>query len=242
MSRISNTVTELRTQLTRQFAKSIGGVSGSARKQTNASHVPEGFTLVELMLATTVFSVLLLIGLAGFVQVGRAYYKGITISQTQEVAKQIIDGVTAQISLSSSVTLVQHASNSRDYLCIGSNRYTFKTFNLTDSSSHDFVNNFGLLEDQLPGNSGCPNPFDNPGAVALSNPTELLGNDMRLLAFAITPVAGSPNLYTANISVAFGQDSALSDPTSANAVCKLQLGADQFCAVTNLTTAIYQGS
>lgn len=200
-----------------------------------------GFTLIELMLATTVFSIILLIGIAGFVQVGRAYYKGITISQTQEVAKQIVDDVSAQIRLGSSVSSLQTATNGRDYYCVGSYRYTFKLYNKVDTSAHDFTTNFGLIQDSLPGGSGCGNPFDSP-SVPLVNPAELLGNQMRLLAFSVAPVTGSPNLYLLNVEVASGQDSALSDPKSASAVCNNQNGSDQFCAITNINAVVYRGS
>lgn len=203
---------------------------------------PRGFTVVELMMATTIFSVILLIGLTGFVQVGKAYYKGITISQTQNVAKQIINSVSSQIRLSSSVASVQSASANRSYLCVGSHRYTFKMFNMVNSAAHDYTDNFGLVKDELPGNSGCANPFDSPGAVPLNNPAELLGNRMRLLAFSVQAVSGNPNLYSVNVKVAFGADSALTDPASSDSQCKLSPGATQFCAVTNLTTVVYQGS
>ena len=197
-----------------------------------------GFTIVELMMATAVFSVILLVGLTGFVQIGRAYYKGLTISQTNDTAQQILNDVSAQIRLSSSVSAVTQYSGNIYYQCIGNHRYTFNLFNLVDPSNHDNISKFGLLEDELPGNSGCGNPYSMQ--APLSNPAELLGNQMRLLNFSITPV-GSSGLYSVQVTVASGQDSALTDPTSPTAQCKLQLGGTQFCAVTTLSTIVYEG-
>lgn len=199
-----------------------------------------GFTVVELLIATSVFSTVLLLGLTGFVQVGRSYYKGITITQTQQAAKQIMNEVSNNIRLSSSVSPLNTASAGRNYYCIGSHRYSFKLFNMVDSSNHDNSTKFGLLADQLTGNTACGNAFDAP-VTALNNPTELLGNQMRLLSFSITPLSGSTTLYNVSIKVAYGQDSALTSASSPAAQCKLQLGGNQFCAITSLTTVVYQG-
>ena len=59
-SRTSGTMSKLRTQLTQQFAKSIGGASGIVRRQADAAHVSEGFTVVELMVGITIGSILFL--------------------------------------------------------------------------------------------------------------------------------------------------------------------------------------
>ena len=52
-----------------------------------------GFTIIELLIATTVFSLILLISVAGILQISRMYYRGVTQSRTQETARSIIDEV-----------------------------------------------------------------------------------------------------------------------------------------------------
>ena len=202
------------------------------------SRSQKGFTITELMIATSVFSIILLVGSAAFVTMGRSYYKGITVSQTQQVARQIINNVSANIRLGSSVSSLNTASQSRYFYCVGGKRYTFQLYKMLDTSSKNTTNNFGLLVDE-PSGDGCGNPYDAP-VMALSNPTELLANNMRLLAFSITPV-GTGSAYTVSVTVAFGQDSVLTDPNSASAECTGLGNQTQFCAVTRLSTVVYQG-
>ena len=56
--RIGNTLSELRTQLTQQFAKRISGVPSSAKQQADAANVPRGFTIVELIIGTIVGAII----------------------------------------------------------------------------------------------------------------------------------------------------------------------------------------
>lgn len=198
-----------------------------------------GFTLVELVMATGVFSVVLLIGLTAFVQIGRAYYKGVTITQTRDTANSILSEVSANIRLSSSVSTLGSASGGRYYYCVGSHRYSFMPFNMVSSASNT-SDNFGILEDTLPGNSGCGNPFDSP-SIPLVNPVELLGHQMRVLSFDINPAIGNSNLYTLDIKIAYGVDSVLTDTASSDATCSSDYSSSQFCAITDLNTVIYEG-
>ncbi len=200
----------------------------------------KGFTLAELMIATSVFSIILLVGAAAFVQLGRSYYKGVTVTQTQQIAKQIVSSVSSNIRLSSSVSGLNTATSGRNYYCIGGHRYSFKLFNLVDTSAHNNTSNFGLIADE-PNGDGCGNPFDAP-ITAMVNPAELLGNNMRLLAFSISPIAGGGTAYSVNVTVAFGADNVLTDPKSASAECQGSGNITQFCAVTRLSTVVYQGA
>lgn len=199
-----------------------------------------GFTVAELMIATTVFAVILLVGAAAFLQLGRSYYKGVTVTQTQQVAKQIMSNVTSNIRLSSNVSGLNTATSGRYYYCVGGHRYSFKLFGLVDTSNHDNSTKFGLIADEPNGN-GCGNPFDSP-TTPLVSPTELLANNMRLLAFSITPVGASGTAFSVSVTVAFGQDSVFDNPNSASAVCQGKANETQFCAITHLNTVVYQGA
>lgn len=211
----------------------------SIRAKRIVADLSAGFTIIELLIATTIFSVLLLVSATAVVQVGRTYYKGVSVTQTAQTARQILAEVSANIRLNSTVSGLNTASGGRSYYCVGGHRYTFKLFNHVNSADHDNSTKFGLLQDQ-PVGDGCGNPFDSP-AIPLVNPTELLANNMRLLNFTITPLAGAGSLYSVALSVASGADDTLSDPNSASAQCKNQPSLSQFCAVTSLSTVVYQG-
>lgn len=197
-----------------------------------------GFTIIELIMATAVFSMVLLLGLTGFIQVGRMFYKGVTMAQTRDAARDTLDLVTNDIKLASSVGTVQNAGG-LTYLCIGNHRYSINQFNkvttLNDGASST---NFGLKRDTLPGGS-CDNT--SVPLASQSGSTELLGNRMRLLRFEVLPVTGSPNLYTVNVKIAYGEDGELNNPNTVGATCRSSSVGTQFCSVIELNTQVYRG-
>lgn len=97
-------------------------------------HSQRGFTLVELLLSMAVFSFVLGICLAVFIQVNRLYYRGISITRTQTAARDIITELTNGIR-QSPVTLpstaladVQIGTNlyRQGYFCVGDQVYYYK--------------------------------------------------------------------------------------------------------------------
>ncbi|MEI7632499.1 MAG: prepilin-type N-terminal cleavage/methylation domain-containing protein [bacterium] len=107
----------------------------------------KGFTIVELMVATSVFSAILLISLAGLIQIGRMYQKGVTSSQTQETSRGVMDEITQAIQFNGgnvkspyvinpvadtlpvgpiiAVPAADVSKNAVGYFCIGTTRYTY---------------------------------------------------------------------------------------------------------------------
>lgn len=217
---------------TQHLASRVSAFSGY--RHSNAK-LGAGFTIIELMIATSVFSILLMVGIAIFLQVGSTYYKGVTISQTSETAKQIMDDVSSNIRLSSSVASATSSSGAQ-YYCVGNHRYTYNLYKEVQDSTHDFTSNFGLVEDE-PAGGGCGDPFGT-SPTPFVNPAELLGNNMRLLAFNITNSSGK--LYNIQLTLASGDDSSLSSTNSASATC-LSGVTDRFCAVTSLQSVVYEG-
>ncbi|MEX1995563.1 MAG: prepilin-type N-terminal cleavage/methylation domain-containing protein [Candidatus Saccharimonadales bacterium] len=228
-----------------------GRVSGSASQQVNAAHMPGGFTIAELLIATAIFSVILTGALVGFIQIGRMFYKGVSLTQTQDATKQVINSLRENIQLAASVSASQ-TGGGYSYYCVGNHRYTYKLgqkVELSDSPNHAATGNFGLLHDILPGSSACATPCAancGDGAVAFNNPTELLGNKMRLGKFDIIQPDPSktPGLYNLDIAVVYGEDDILNytnknDPSTA--YCSGSLTNQQFCAVNKLSTTVYRG-
>src|SRR3989304_3767728 len=94
-----------------------------------------GFTVSELMIATAVFSILLLLSLAGFLQIGQLFYKGTNITQTSDAANQVVKSLKNDIAFdpeSSTITVASSpASPAKDaipdrcYFSAGFNRYAF---------------------------------------------------------------------------------------------------------------------
>ena len=88
-----------------------------------------GFTVVELMIATGVFSMLLVVILTAVTRIGRMYYKGLTTARTQEVARIVLDDIAQQIQYSgggadgSVVTSQTSTSPVTKAVCVGKERY-----------------------------------------------------------------------------------------------------------------------
>src|SRR4051812_8577751 len=53
-----------------------------------------GFTIIELLIATVIFALVLLVITTGVLQFTRQYYKGVISSHTQSAARAIADDVT----------------------------------------------------------------------------------------------------------------------------------------------------
>jgi hypothetical protein len=190
--------------------------------------------------------------MASFLQIGRMFYKGITISQTKETAQHILDSVSADLQYAntlSSSPLPADPSSPYKYICVGNSRYTYMMNHVIDASQDNWndsqTKSFGLIHDS----GGCAAPFTgnslstlqtNP-AAPLRNPVEMLGNKMRLSDFSISQVA--TNLYNVNVYIAYGDDDVLNGlpatpNTAAAPTCVSDLKSSEFCSITSLKTAI----
>jgi prepilin-type N-terminal cleavage/methylation domain-containing protein len=62
-----------------------------------------GFTILELMIASAVFAVVLLVVAIGAISLTNSYYKGITSSDVQSVARAIMSEVSQSIQFSANL-------------------------------------------------------------------------------------------------------------------------------------------
>lgn len=205
-----------------------------------------GFTIVELLLATAIFSTVLMVVIAGFLQIGRLFYKGVALTNTQQVARQIVNNVSNDVRYNNAVTL--HKSdivpdNDVFYLCIGNVRYTYHLYHLvaaTDSFSGANNKDYGILRDTLSGSTGCDDPYKS-GDVAFNDPKELLSANMRLNDFSVSSLSGG-QVYDIIVDVVSGDDNSV-DPVDKDfpngpQKCDANLKNSQYCAQSKLTTSI----
>ncbi|MBI4033494.1 hypothetical protein HY379_00665 [Candidatus Saccharibacteria bacterium] len=215
------------------------------------------------MIATSVFSILLLLSLAGFLQIGQLFYKGVNITRTSDVSNQIMSAIKDDISFDTGTATIarqpatpvteQAITYQRFYFCAGFNRYAGVLGRLVNSDEAAAELNggsasnagagwykFGLLKEKYSG-VGCPNPFSGSGTrINKDNATVLLGDNMRLSNLTITSPANS--LYTLNVHIAYGINEVLTNPPTSTAV-KCQSGASfsRYCFVTDVKTTVRQG-
>jgi len=207
-----------------------------------------GFTIVELMITTLVFSVILIIITVGVVTFTRSYYKGINSSTTQDTARSVIDTVSQALQFGGSGLGCTNIGATSGNVQIGDQEF-FYNLNKQATGSGTYA----LY--QTPANANCsittPDLSDVKGK-------ELLSPHTRLVDFGVVAI-GANGLYSVTVSIAYGDDDLLCSPTvvagkcttnnpanwlstyTTGAVtdlrCKSQTGS-QFCAVSALSTTV----
>ena len=215
-----------------------------------------GFTIIELMIAATVFSIILLGASSAIIQIGRMYYKGVISSRTQNVTRTIMDDLSRAVQFSGDdITiiddpLVAPAGVSpvlipKGVFCIGSDRYTFlenTQLSLTTADTSNWNNDHKsphvLWKDEAANPSNCRRQgspslgVPNPG-----NGEELMGEDMRIVNLDIS---GQDDLWTIDLTVAYGDDDVFENGDATTERCRGIVTGSQWCAVSKLTTSVYK--
>jgi prepilin-type N-terminal cleavage/methylation domain-containing protein len=222
----------------------------------NKNH--KGFTIIELLIATTIFSVVLVVIVSSFLQIGRMFYKGVSINNTNEAARNLVDSITSDARLSTFQPGGTDPSNaSKKYFCVGPHRYTYilaKQVKDTNINSNASTMTAGLVQDKTDG--ACKSPTDLPSNAA-TVPSQILGPDMQLNDISVqNNVSGSSLLIRTHI-VFYGSDNTVFDTsdialkntpanpglasTAPDAFCSGNLLSTQFCSTAHLATNVTQG-
>jgi prepilin-type N-terminal cleavage/methylation domain-containing protein len=218
----------------------------------------KGFTLLELMIATVVFSTILLATTTVLIQLGRMYYKGVIISRTQEVTRNVADEISQQLQFGSSG--VVHNDEGTMYgtlqvkaFCIGSQRYSY-VINAKVSSGAETRNE---PPNNIPGNrlqhalwrdTIDPTVGKTCPALNLSEPNpggtdgqELLGQNMRLSPnFKVPSCNDTTNICSFTIAVLHGDNDLLSPPDGENPVSCGNVVGSQWCASSTISTQVFK--
>jgi prepilin-type N-terminal cleavage/methylation domain-containing protein len=210
--------------------KRIAAKSTSRTSATGVKHRQSaGFTIVELMIATVVFSVILVLITSGVLYLTRSYYAGLNRTNTQNTARAIVSDVSQAIQFTGTAIATTDDTGS-SYFCAGGKIYTFKP-GVQYQGGAATAANPGLYV--APQSSGC-------AALAASGYTnaagqQLLGTGMRIASLTVTKTGSQ--LYSISITLLYGDDDLLSATTGTAAHCLSQAGS-QFCAVSALSTTV----
>ncbi len=208
------------------------------RRTSFSGKLTSGFTILELLIATIVFSVVLMLVTAGIMQIARVYYKGVTEANTQNTARSIIDTISQAIQFTGGTVTLTAASpvaGNNYAFCVGNQQFSYRLgwqvenrFSVVDNQAwHALVQNT---------TTGCPSAGAQNLANQVVNGRDLMGQHMRLSNLVIENPA--PNLYKVQVRVVYGDNDLLDNPTTANAACKSQQSGTQFCAVSELSTIV----
>lgn len=196
-----------------------------------------GFTILEMLIATVVFSLILLVLVATVTQVTNEYYRGLTVSQTQEIARDVINTISQaiQFSTAGSIDTVDSSTvlaGNENSFCIGTQYFDYFL---------DVEQGTGATENQNAFStkyvSTCQ---ENQGSATIN----LLGDNMRITEIKLSQVPGTTDLYSITVQLAYGSSSAFTNSPTHNisdgkgdAQCAPDV-AVQFCAVSTLSTTI----
>ena len=201
----------------------------------------KGFTLAELMIATGIFSLILLLCSTSVIIIGRQFHKTSVSITTQEGSRNIMEEISRQVQLAAvapSRTLV----SSYDYgssvpmyaFCIGTVRFSYavgwQVENTLDIARHQILH--GIWRDTIPNENVCV-----PANLTIANPTtsgsfvvgavtynangitgtgrELMPRHMRLktdIYPTAAPATVGSGLWNINVSVIYGDDDVLIIP------------------------------
>ncbi len=205
--------------------------------RTNSQKSLGGFTIIELMIATTVFSIVLLLCTFGLLQVSRVYYKGVTAAKVQEALRSVTDNITRIVQFSGGTVVPTPSTTTPGtpfVFCIDDQRYSVVTDRqLVETNPNQSLSQIRhvLVVDTFPGCNSSTAPQDLTQASI--NGQELLSPNMRLSKFEIKNL--SANLYEVNIRIVYGDDDLLN--SGHNSCANVRAGT-QFCAVGELNSVV----
>lgn len=227
-----------------------------------------GFTIIELMIATAIFTVVLIITTAAIIGITETYIKGSVQGQTQQTTRAVLNDISQDLQFNPSGSVIltgMQQTNSNDvfFFCIGNDVYAYRLDYAVSSS--DPSSNWALIRYS----GSCPSSSPTPPTASyfydeleISDGEELLGTNERLGELNITEptvnnTISSNTYYTVDIEVAYGNDtsnsnSLLSDQypqfnslpaPNDNGTYEYQYSCkggndSSFCAVSTLTTSV----
>jgi prepilin-type N-terminal cleavage/methylation domain-containing protein len=204
------------------------------------SNEESGFTIVELLIATAVFSVVLLLMTFGIIQVTNTFFKGDNDAATQRVATSVLNTLAQAVQFDGG-TVSQGANT----LCIGGQQFSYWTGYQLEPTvvPGKYQRTTAMIENT----GGCTGAASTIGR-------ELLTDDMRLSNVSITCLSSATicastttggALYQVDVRVVYGDDDLLYSPsgkvpaaTSYDAACNGQADGEQFCAVSDISTIV----
>lgn len=213
-----------------------------------------GFTIIELLIATVIFTIVLLMITGTIVQIGRLYYKGLTRSRTQELSRTISDNISRAIQYTPGVIkdVTNNGGTPSKGVCIGLKRYSFQ---LNTKVTKDTDKPRSLTTDNV------GNICSESDVSVSSTRNELLGDRMRINTLDVKRVgAAGSTAYTVTTRIIYGDDDLLcfesgngetgaacdnnillttGDLTSGVKLrCKDIQSGSEFCAVSELSTIV----
>jgi prepilin-type N-terminal cleavage/methylation domain-containing protein len=194
----------------------------------------KGFTIVELMIASTILTVILVSASFVLVQIGRLYYKGVITARTQDTARNIIESISRPSQLEGA-NVVEFGPLGGDWrvICVGNQRFSY----VLNAVAVD--NNPVALKDTVASADEC----SQPATLADDGVESLLANNMRITELNVDEDA-TTGMRDISVVVVYGEndDFIPADPTAIPPqppTCRQQASSAQWCAVAAYSTRVF---
>lgn len=196
-----------------------------------------GFTILEILIATMVFTIVLMLCVTVVTRLGQLYFKGVTTAQIQDLTRSLSDEFSQQIQFGSTLPIPDSISGGDPddplIFCVGDNRYrAIMNKKLGDVDS--------VLKRES--YSGACVTTD----TGFDDATELAINNMRILKLSVIRSVTDPFIWSINIRLALGESDIFEYPDGdaetpavyGLASCKSGILGSQFCATSELSSTI----
>ncbi len=205
-----------------------------------------GFTIVELLIATSVFSIVLLITTYGIVQITRSYIRGSVTAEVDNTNRTIISQISQELQLGNNNNNAVTPSTG-PYSWNGYPTYVFCANGYRYLYQYEVPLPSALTQDNAGGGS-CPPP-SGLGAVVpgpSTNAQSLLSANMQILIPVNEPGGGTnmvyqlnhsttQNLYGISLDILYGNKGSYNPTTF---VCNNLNKGGAFCDNSTITTAV----
>ena len=221
------------------------------------SQTSNGFTIIELMIAISILSIILLMVTFVLMNIGELYTKGINVANVQDDTRNIIQNITTSIQYSGTqmqtgsssvndVTTTGSVNVTLHAICFGDVRFSYVTgfYSLPHVLWKDIMAGQGTCEplDIFMSTPEC-DPFGTGYTTAClpsvtGSGSEMVGPHMHLASLDVQPYPFTNNLYFIRVGLIYGSQDLISQRTPfqhGNYICSSRIG-QQFCATSTLST------
>lgn len=216
-----------------------------------------GFTIIELMIATSIFSVMLLLSAGGSIQIGKLFYKGVSSSRAQNAAREIMEDISRTIQFGGAAPTPVAVDTTTStlptsYFCINTIRYSYviDVINgaiLGATPPPDGRSPHVLWRDRIPSSANCTEAADltipDPDGRGFGEDgQELVPHTMRLKDFTVQQAscgsASCPNFWSIKVGVIFGEGDVIKRAGGVIVGCVESTKGGQFCGLSELQTTV----
>lgn len=196
----------------------------------------KAFTIIELLISTTVFSFVMLGASMMIIQISRLYYKGIVMTNTQTAARDLVESIARPIQYESaavSSTAISPSPQSTGQICVGGARYSYQLKKQQTPTQQ------AIWKDDIP----CGPTLLTLAGSPPSSGHAMLSNNMQIHSLVVEQVSNAPGLWKVEATVIYGDQDLLEvDPGTGETTgkCKGNVSGSQWCSAVSYKTMVFK--